>query len=76
MCRVPLIAERELENEQGTQEVGEDRADSPLSQPEPVGEISTGLQTKTAPAALFVFYSQLEMTCAAAPALASNTPVL
>lgn len=37
--RVVLIAGRELKNEQGTQEVGEEGAGSPLSQPEPVGEI-------------------------------------
>lgn len=46
MCRAVLIAGRELKNEQGTQEVGEDGAGSPLSQPEPVGEINTGRQTK------------------------------
>ena len=39
MRRVVLIAGRELKNEQGTQEVGEEGAGSPLSQPEPVGEI-------------------------------------
>lgn len=57
MRRAVLIAGRELKNEQGTQEVGEDGAGSPLSQPEPVGEINTGRQTKIfcfqAPAALF-----------------------
>lgn len=42
MRRAVLIAGRELKNEQGTQEVGEDGAGSPLSQPEPVGEINTG----------------------------------
>lgn len=42
-----LIVEPEVENEQGKQEVGEEGADSPLSQPEPVGEISAGLHTKT-----------------------------
>lgn len=43
--RVVLIAGRELKNEQGAQEVGEDGASFPLSQPEPAGEITAGRRT-------------------------------
>lgn len=47
VCRVLLIVEPEVGNERGKQEVGEEGADSPLSQPEPVGVIRAGLHTKT-----------------------------
>lgn len=46
--RALLITRRDLKNEHGTQEVGEESSGSSLSQPEPVGEINAGRQTNVA----------------------------
>lgn len=69
-----LIAGRELKDEQGAQEVGEEGAGSPLSQPGPARESSAGPPDKRrlcshAAAALFASYSHWEMTFTAAPGM-------